>query len=474
MRAATVVRSIIPGGVFLLATLAGQPSATAQAARELNPRAAWSEPSETFTTRVVAAGFEDPWEVAWGPDGYLWITERVGKRVVRVDPTTGSRKVAATIDDVYQTLAQDGLLGLVLHPRLLRGSNYVYVMYTYDAAAGPAEERRSKIRRYTYDPSTELLGSPVDLMTGIPHGPDHGASRIVFGPDGKLYASRGDHGSNFLAYHCVPIRAQELPVAADVQARNWRGYEGKILRINVDGSIPEDNPVLSGVRSHVFSYGHRNPQGMAFGPDGSLYESEHGQDTDDEVNRIEAGRNYGWPLIAGYQDDQYYTYANWSASAPTPCADLEYGRDVPSTVPRTKESDVNLPDFTPPLKTFFTVPTGYDTRALGNATAALAGLEVYASPTIPGWSPSILVAGMTSGVVYRVPLNAASAAPLTYFKAEDRYRDLAIAPDGRRIYVVTDAHGRTVTASGEMTATLAHSGALLEFTYTGTRGTGSR
>jgi PQQ-dependent dehydrogenase (s-GDH family) len=289
----------------------------------------------------------------------------------------------------------------------------------------------------------------------------------VFGPDGKLYASRGDHGSNFLAYHCEPIRAQELPTAADVRARNWRGYEGKILRINLDGSVPDDNPVLNGVRSHVFSYGHRNPQGMAFGPDGRLYESEHGQDTDDEVNRIEAGRNYGWPLIAGYQDDQYYTYANWSASAPTPCASLEYGRDVPSTVPRIKESDVDLPDFMPPLQTFFTVPTGYDTRALGNATAALAGLEVYASPTIPRWNPSILVAGMTSGVIYRVPLNASSDAPLTYFKAVDRYRDLAVSPDGRHIYVVTDAHGRTVTASGAMTTELAHPGALLEFTYTG-------
>jgi PQQ-dependent dehydrogenase (s-GDH family) len=382
MRTSSIFRSIIPGVAVLLAALAGQPSATAQVAR-LSPRAEWSDPPETFATRVVATGLEDPWEVAWGPDGFLWITERVGKRVVRVDPTSGSRKVAATIDDVYQTLAQDGLLGLALHPQLLRGSNYVYLMYTYDADAGPAEERRSKIRRYTYDPSTEQLGSPVDIMTGMPHGPDHGASRIVFGPDGKLYASRRDHGSNFLAYHCVPIRAQELPTVADVQARNWRGYEGKILRINLDGSIPDDNPVLNGVRSHVFSYGHRNPQGMAFGPDGRLYESEHGQDTDDEVNRIEAGRNYGWPLIAGYKDDQYYTYANWSASAPTPCASLEYGRDVPSTVPRIKESDVALPDFMPPLQTFFTVPTGYDTRALGNATAALAGLEVYASAIDP-------------------------------------------------------------------------------------------
>ena len=116
-----------------------------------------------------------------------------------------------------------------------------------------------------------MLGDPVDVLTGLPHGPDHGASRIVIGPDGKLYASTGDQGSNFLAFYCAPIRAQELPVAADVAARNWRGYEGKILRVNLDGSIPADNPVLNGVRSHVLSYGHRNPQGMAFGPDGRLY-----------------------------------------------------------------------------------------------------------------------------------------------------------------------------------------------------------
>ena len=435
----------------------------------LNPRTVWSEPPEQFTTRVVASGFDDPFEVAWGPDGWLWITERIGKRVVRVNPADGTRKVAVTIDEVYQKLAQEGLLGLALDPRLLHGRNYVYVMYTYDADPGPAEERRAKIRRYTYDPASEQLRDPLDVLTNLPHGPDHGASRLVFGPDGKLYASRGDHGANFLAYYCVPNRAQELPTADEVRAHDWQRYQGKILRINLDGSIPTDNPLLAGVRSHVFAYGNRNPQGLAFGPDGRLYESEHGQDTDDEVNVIEAGRNYGWPLIAGYQDDQYYTYANWSASSPTPCASLTYGRDVPDTVPRARESSVNLPDFAPPLKTFFTVPTGYDVRKLGNATAALTGLDVYSSSAIPNWSPSILVCGMASGVIYRIPLNRASDPPLTYFKAQDRYRDLAIAPDGKHIYAITSVVGRTVTAAGEPTATLAHPGALLEFTYAGHR-----
>jgi PQQ-dependent dehydrogenase (s-GDH family) len=473
MRRSAFVRSGPTHGVAAVAVAAALLAAPAAAqvapGPGVNPRTVWSMPPEAFTLRVVASELEDPWEVAWGPDGSLWITERTGKRVVRIDPADGSRKVAVTIDDVYQTLAQDGLLGLALDPGLLGGSNYVYVMYTYDADPGPDAARRAKIRRYTYDPGSEQLVEPVDLLTDLPHGPDHGASRLVFGPDAKLYASRGDHGSNFLAYHCVPNRAQELPTAADIEASDWRGYEGKILRINLDGSIPDDNPVLNGVRSHVFSYGHRNPQGLAFGPDGRLYESEHGQDTDDEVNRIDAGRNYGWPLIAGYQDDQYYVYANWSASSPTPCESLEYGRDIPASVPRTKESEVTLPNFTPPLKTFFTVPGTHDPQAVGNATAALTGLEVYSSPTIPGWNPSILVASMVSGVIFRIPLPVTTDSPLTYFKAQDRYRDLAIAPDGRRIYAVTTVYGRTLTESGDVTPSLAHPGALLEFTYTGAR-----
>lgn len=457
-------------GLIAAAALCASPPAAAQIAPApgVNPRTVWSQPPERFTTRVVASRLADPWEVTYGADGYLWVTERVGKRVLRIDPADGTRNVAVTIDEVEQRLGQDGLLGLALHPDFSAGSDYVYVMYTYDADPGPDEARRAKIRRYSFDPRTELLGEPVDILTGLPHGPDHGASRIVFGPDGKLYASRGDHGANFLAYYCEPIRAQELPEAADIAAGDWQGYEGKILRINQDGSIPDDNPVLNGVRSHVFSYGHRNPQGMAFGPDGTLYAAEHGQDTDDEVNRIVAGGNYGWPLIAGYQDDQYYTYANWSASSPTPCEELTYGGEVPDTVPQISESEVELPDFVPPLKTFFTVPSTHDARSSGNATAALTGLEVYASPGIPGWNPSILVASLVSGTIFRIPLDAVDEPPVTYFKAHDRYRDLAISPDGLRIYAVTTSYGRTLTAAGEITPNLTHPGSLLEFTYTGT------
>jgi hypothetical protein len=96
----------------------------------VNPRAVWSAQPEDFQMRVVANGFEDPWEVTWGPDNHLWITERTARRVVRVDPLTGERTIAVTVDDAIQMLAQDGLLGLALHPDFLRGRSDVYVMYS--------------------------------------------------------------------------------------------------------------------------------------------------------------------------------------------------------------------------------------------------------------------------------------------------------------------------------------------------------
>jgi PQQ-dependent dehydrogenase (s-GDH family) len=446
-----------------------------------NPRVVTTYGPESFVSRVVTTDLAGPWEVTWGPDGFLWITERVGKRITRVNPADGSKTVAVTIDDVYQTLAQDGLLGMALHPDLLKGkgTDYVYVAYTYDGDPGSGVNLRMKIRRYTYEPKTQRLSSPVDLLTGLPHGTDHGGGRVVFGPDGKLYVSRGDQGSNFLANYCNPNRAQDLPTQAEVQAADWSTYQGKILRLNVDGSIPRDNPMLNGVRSHIYSYGHRNPQGLVFAGT-RLFDSEHGESIDDEVNLVVPGGNYGWPLIAGYQDDQSYVYSNWSASSPQPCASLTFSVfNVPASVPRQKESDAHLQNFTPPVKTFFTVPNTYDLRTLGNATVAPAGIKVYTSRAIPGWHESLLLTSMISGVVFRMPLleNPKSQIPnpksqvgaaVAYFKTGNRYRDIVVAPDGLRFYVVTDSEGqgRTVGSSGELTRDLVNPGAVLEFRYT--------
>ena len=455
----------------LLGVMFGAPRAQ-QGPPLTNPRIVTTHGPESFVSRVVATGLGSPWEVTWGPDGFLWVTERVGKRVVRINPATGSQSVAVTIDDVSQTMAQDGLLGMALHPDLLKGGNrdYVYVAYTYDGDPGSGVLLRMKVRRYTYDRRTETLSGPVDILTGLPHGTDHGAGRLVFGPDGKLYLSRGDHGNNFLANYCNVNHAQDLPTAAQVQAADWTLYQGKILRINPDGSIPDDNPVINGVRSHIYSFGHRNPQGLTFTPDGRLFDSEHGESIDDEVNLVLPGRNYGWPFIAGYQDDQSYTFANWSASAPEPCASLQFNvLSPPPSVPRRKESAFQLRDFMPPVKTFFTVPNGYDFRALGNATAAPAGLDVYTSPAIPGWRNSLLLTTMISGVVFRMPLGNDArnpvGAPVAYFKTVNRYRDIAVAPDGIHFYLATDPDGRTVGPGGALTRELANPDAILEFTY---------
>ena len=439
-----------------------------------NPRVVTAQGPESFVSRVVTSGLAGPWEISWGPDGFLWITERTGKRVARVNPNDGSRTVALTIEDVYQTLAQEGVLGMALHPDLLKGQgrDFVYVAYTYDGDPGNGVLRRMKVRRYTYDQRAQRLSSPVDVITNLPHGTDHGAGRLLFGPDGKLYLSRGDHGSNFLANYCDKNRAQDLPTLAEVQARDWSAYQGKILRINVDGSIPADNPMLNGVRSHILSYGHRNPQGLVFAGS-SLFDSEHGESIDDEVNLILAGRNYGWPLIAGYQDDQSYVYANWSASSPQPCATLKFNVfDPPASVPRKRESEVRLSDFMAPARTFFTVPNGYDLRTLGNATAAPAGMDIYTSTAIPGWRNSLLLTTMVSGVVFRIRLGDnprdPAGSPVAYFKTVNRYRDVVVAPDGLRLYVVTDVDGRSVDSTGALTRDLANPGAVLEFRYTAT------
>ena len=292
--------------------------------------------SERFTMRVVATGLAAPWEVTYGPDQQLWVTERTGKRIVRINPADGSKTTLLTLPDVQQVVTQDGLLGLALHPDLIRGTggDFVYVSFTYDDAPGTEVAARLGVRRYRYDrASRRRSSSRPTCCEACPHTTTTSAAVLPSAPIAKLYLTVGDRGSNFGQNRCNVNRAQELPTSADVKTRNWSVYAGKVLRIDLDGSIPSDNPTIAGVRSHVFSYGHRNPLGIAFGPNGRLYESEHGPDTDDEVNLIEGGRNYGWPHVAGFRDDKAYVYANWSASSPQPCASLPGRGATPASVP---------------------------------------------------------------------------------------------------------------------------------------------
>ena len=430
---------------------------------------------QPFSFRVVTTGLGMPWEVVWGPDDQLWITERTARRVIRVNPSTGAVTPLLNVTDSYDPGESwhEGVLGLALHPDLLKnlGRDYVYVAYTYDADPGPQLLRKLKVRRYTYETAKSTLVDPIDIITNVPAHDDHGAGRVAFGPDQKLYVTRGDNGGNWLANYCMPNRSQDLPTAAEVAAKDWSTYVGKILRLNLDGSIPADNPTINGVRSHIYTYGHRNPQGLGFGPTGLLYSSEHGPGTDDELNLIVPGSNYGWPHIAGYRDDRGYVYANWSQSKDVPCASLkfeEYLEQIPPSVPRQKESEWKNP-FVPPLRTFFTVPADYDFQKSGGATIAAGGLEIYsARDGISGWANSVLQTGMTMGRVYRVKLSEDGRSAVgeneELFRSANRYRDIAIGRDARTFYLVTDNNGlgRTTDPSGARVTTFANPGSVLE------------
>jgi PQQ-dependent dehydrogenase (s-GDH family) len=433
---------------------------------------AGSAQQPAFSSRVVASGLAGPWEITWGPDSQLWVTERLSRRVIHVNPATGAVTPLVTIEDSYDPgmTWHEGLLGLALHPDLLKGvgRDYVYVAFTYDVDPGPAKSLRLRIRRYTFDAQSKRLTAPTDVLANIPAHDDHGGGRMAIGPDQKLYLTRGDDGAGWLGNYCRPNMAQVLPTAAQVAAQNWSAYPGKILRMNLDGTIPADNPLLGGVRSHVYSYGHRNPQGLQFGPNGLLYSSEHGPGTDDELNLIAAGGNYGWPHIAGYRDDRSYIFYNWSQST-TPCASLTFNEfTAPPSVPRQRESEWNG-TFNPPIRTFFTVPEGYNLQTSGSGTIAAGGLEVYASTGVPGWANSILQTGLTMGRVYRAKLSADGRTAVgeneELFRTANRYRDLAVSADGKTFYLVTDNNGfgQVIAPNGQRVRSYANPGAILEF-----------
>ena len=482
---ATVIAAILSFYVVSLALAQDSPDSVMRSTKQ-------------FRKRVVTAGLAGPWELTWGPDGMLWVTERTGKRVTRVDPSTGARTGAITLDDVSAPGGQDGLLGMALHPQLLKGTghDYVYVAYTYvDQAKGPHASIADasspyrylygKIVRLTYRAKDGTLSSPVNIVTGLPAGNDHVAGRLKFGPDQKLYFTIGDQGNNQLGNYCRPVEAQRLPTRAEVGSKNYVAYVGKSLRINLDGTVPTDNPRLDGVVSHVFTYGHRNPQGLDFAPDGTLYSSEQGPKTDDEVNVLQKGGNYGWPHVAGMKDNKAYEFARW-AEATTPCAQLKFSDlEIHPSVPREPESAFTKP-MVEPIATMFTVPSTFnfhDPVCKGIdficwATVAASSIEHYASKGtgIPGWERVLFVTTLKRGSLYVLPLRADGRAAAghfsRYFQSENRYRDTAVSPDGRTIFVATDPGGMSESLSGGAARRMEDQGAILAFTYEG-EGTGA-
>jgi glucose/arabinose dehydrogenase len=229
--------------------------------------AAPSGPAQIRFAGVVARNLDVPWGIDFLPDDSALVAERDTARIVRILPS-GRVVPVGSVDGVSPT-SEGGLLGLAVSPTYAR-DHRIYVYFTTD--------HDNRVVSMTYE--NGRLGPQRPLLTGIPFGEIHDGGRLAFGPDGRLYVSTGESGDSSLA-------------------QDRGSFGGKILRLNPDGSVPSDNPFP---RSPVWTFGHRNVQGLAFDSRDRLWASEFGSDFWDELNRIQKGLNYGWPLVEGDGD----------------------------------------------------------------------------------------------------------------------------------------------------------------------------
>ncbi|MFJ2542578.1 PQQ-dependent sugar dehydrogenase [Microbacterium sp. NPDC087589] len=242
-----------------------------------------SPPTPVSGVEPFVEDLDAPWSIAFHGDVAL-VSERDSARVLEIAEDGEGREVA-----VLEGVApggEGGLLGLAVHD----GELYTY--FTADA------ENRVERRTIVGDAGGLSLGPATAVIDGIPAAGTHNGGRIAFGPDGMLYVTTGDAGDR--------DSAQDLDALS-----------GKILRLAPDGEVPADNPFED---SPVYSYGHRNPQGIAWDAEGAMYASEFGQDTWDELNVIEPGGNYGWPEAEGIADDSDYIdpVQQWRPDAASP------------------------------------------------------------------------------------------------------------------------------------------------------------
>lgn len=408
-------------------------------------------PPEHFTQRTVIANQPMPWDIAWGPDNQIWYTERTTGRVSKVNPATGTKKVLLSLGaNMVQSTGQDGLLGMAIHPQFNTGKPFVYIAFTYSELS--VTERLTCIKRYVYNFGNQKLEAPVTVLENIPGSNDHNSGRMAIGPDLKLYYTVGDMGSG-----------QYLSVNRPNNAQNLQVLEGKILRLNLELTnnswIPEDNPFTDslGNKTAVYTYGHRNAQGLVWGNVNGiykLYSSEHGPFTDDEINLVEAGGNYGWPNVIGFCDGNYN------------------GRTTGNFFMENEQLNCGALNVKEPLKSMFPYanpPQGQTNQATW-PTLAPSGMDYYGSDAIPGWKNSLLIATLKNGSILRYKLssdgNAIVGDTLHYFRGSGRFRDVIVSPDGFKIYVSCDTRGNTSGPTGGVLAVPPNPGSILEFTYT--------
>lgn len=314
---------------------------------------------------VLTDSLTVPWDLDVDSEGFLWVAEQEGK-VSRINLQTGEQQYLLQILEVWK-VRTSGLLGMVAHPDFSKNP-FLYLNYTVKKDS----LIQSKLVRYTYKGDT--LVEPKVLLE-IEGGTSHNGSRLAFGPDGKLYWATGDkHDYTY--------------------AQNRGKLNGKILRLNPDGSIPADNPDPT---SAVWAWGFRNMQGLAFSTSGKLYTSEHGDAIEDEVNLIQKSGNYGWPAIEGKHD---------------------------------------LPDEIEFAKTYQTL----EPIRSWTPVIAPAGMTYYGAETVPEWKNTLLLTTL-KGKSLRILFLSADGLSIDSEEIlfENRYgrlRDVALGPDGE-IYLST-------------------------------------
>ena len=401
-------------------------------------------PSETFTQRTILSSQRMPHDLVYGPDDNIWFTERFAGKVSFVNPVTRVKTTVLTLGSaMVRGGGQDGLMGLALHPEFNTGKPYVYISYTYESTSNIL--RKTRIERYTYNLTTQVLESPITILQNIPGSNDHNSARIAIGPDQKLYYSVGDMGAGQFDNINRPNNAQNLNI-----------YEGKILRLNSEpdglGSwIPTDNPYGNA----IYTLGHRNPQGLVWGNVNGvdiLFSDEHGPFSDDEINVIETSRNYGWPNVIGWCDGNYN------------------GRTTGGFTIVNEQSNCVTLNAKEPLRSLFPVsnpPSGGDNMQWPSVGPS--GSDFYGSNAIPSWQNSLLIANLKKGTVSRYKLSNDGQSIISdtihYFRGLGRFRDVVVSPDGMKIYVACDSSGSTSGPTGGVTSTPANPGSILEFTY---------
>lgn len=228
---------------------------------------------------VVASELEVPWELVFLPDGELLVTERPG-RLVKI----GLDKSVVEVEGV-EHIGEGGLLGLALHPSFAE-NRQIYLYLTSRVEGGLV----NRVERYRFE--GESLTDREVILAEVPGASYHDGGRIKFGVDGKLYVTTGDAGKTELS-------------------QDKESLAGKILRLNEDGSVPEDNSF----GDFVFSYGHRNPQGIDWDDEGRMWATEHGPSGFDEINLIEKGSNYGWPEAKGDEESASFVGSSLTSGA---------------------------------------------------------------------------------------------------------------------------------------------------------------